>query len=468
MRRSKVVVALFALLFFLPLLSKAGTEDSARVLTREAFIAIVQQYHPVVRSAALDVARADARILQARGAFDPVAAADFDRKTFDGKLYYRYLNPELSIPTWYGLELVAGVEEAIGDRINPERTPGGLSYAGAKLNLSGLWLDNRRAILRSAQAVRTQTEAERRLAVNAVMYDALSAYFSWQQAVAVQQIFIDGIANAEERLRLIRIEVEQGARAPIDTVEALTQLQSIQLLQTDALLGAQNRALDLFNFLWLDGGQPLPLIDNTRFRPELSFYRPEVAALENLLAAGTDHPKLQALRAKLDVLDIERALKRTYLLPKMSVKGTAISGGYATLPETTAPMMENNSKISADFTLPLFLREARGALRETGLKIDQTGIELDATELAVQNKIRAAYNSFFALRRQEEIAAAAVENYQRLYNGELLKYETGESTVFLLNARQNKVIESLIKLAELRAKVGKAEAEILFAAGLLG
>ncbi len=156
-------------------ISAFGMSDSARVLSADAFFSIVRQYHPVVRSAGLQVARAEANILAARGAFDPVVGGDFDQKTLDGKTYYQYFRPELSIPTWYGLELLAGVEDVRGERVNPEATIGSLSYAGAKLNINSIWIDSRRAVLRQAQALRSQSEAEQRLTVNNLLFDICRA-----------------------------------------------------------------------------------------------------------------------------------------------------------------------------------------------------------------------------------------------------------------------------------------------------
>jgi outer membrane protein TolC len=455
-----------AFAFILPLRTLA-LSDTVKVLTKDAFLGIVRSYNPLARAANLQVARAEAGIQQARGAFDPSLEGSLQRKTLDGKVYYSYLNPQISIPTWYGLELIGGIEDVWGERVNPETTIGRLSYAGAKLNISGIWMDNRRATLQQAKALREQSLAERRLALNNLLYDALGAYFNWQREAAMLDILNEALRNAEERLRFVRIEFEQGARPAIDTVEALTQLQAIQLQQSAASLANANAALELSSFLWLENGQPLP--------PEIQLYPARIAKAEELPPleyllryAGDNHPKLLALRSKMDALDIERRLKATYLLPKMSVKATALSKDYNKTAENgMSPYLESNNKIAAELRLPLFMLEARGAYRAAGLKQRETGLELDAAMQSIQIKIRTAYNEALNLRAQLQIAEAAQQNYARLYNGERLKTATGESTMFLLNSRQNKVVEAAQKATELRAKAQKAEAALYFAAGLL-
>ncbi len=439
--------------------------DSANVLTKDAFLSIVRAYHPVVRSAALQVERAKAGIQQARGAFDPTINAGFSSKTLDGKSYYQYFNPELSIPTWYGLELIGGVEEVRGERVNPEATVGQLSYAGTKLNISGVLLDGRRAILQQAKNVAQQTEAERRLAVNNLLYDALSTYYTWQRESQTLDIINEALTNARERFRFVRIEWEGGARPAIDTVEALTQLQNIELQQSAAELAYANATLELSNYLWLESGEPLSF--TTALRPVAIFQTASLPLLETLLASADGHPKLAALRSKQSVLDVERRLKGTYLLPKLSVKATTLSKGYSTPTEGSPAFLQNNSKVAAELGLPLFLREARGAYRAAQFKIQETSLEIDATKLAVENKIRASYNEVVARSNQLRIAQTTLANYQRLYSGERLKFEAGESTLFVLNSRQNKVIEGAQKVVELQAKLGKAEAGLYYAAGVL-
>jgi outer membrane protein TolC len=441
--------------------------DSLHVLSPDAFFSIVRQYHPVVRSAALQVQRSEAGIQAARGAFDPVASGTFNQKTLDGKTYYQYFRPELSIPTWYGLELLAGVEDVRGERVNPEATIGSLSYAGAKLQLNGLWMDARRAVLRQAQALRTQMEAERRLAVNNLLYDAAGAYYNWQREWTTLGIIRSALQNAQERLRFVRIEYEQGMRPAIDTVEALTQLQSIRQQLSASEATYTNASLELGNYLWLDNGTPLR--DANEMQPQAAI-ETELAlppAASVISSALENHPKLRALSSKIDALSIDRQLKAAYLAPKLSVKATALSKGYSAPMDASTPYLQNNSALSAELRLPLFLREARGTYSAARLKLAEADIELDATTLQIENKIRSAINEAYALDAQLRIARAMLNNHTLLYNGERTRFEIGESTLFLLNSRQNKLIETGQKIAELSAKRAKAVAGIYFSAGML-
>jgi len=83
----------------------------AQVFTPEAFIQQVKQYHPVAKQAGIQVLKANADLQSARGGFDPAFNYEGSNKTFDGKNYYFYNNPELKIPTALGgLDIKTGLE----------------------------------------------------------------------------------------------------------------------------------------------------------------------------------------------------------------------------------------------------------------------------------------------------------------------------------------------------------------------
>jgi outer membrane protein TolC len=74
-------------------------------------------------------------------------------------------------------------------------------------------------------------------------------------------------------------------------------------------------------------------------------------------------------------------------------------------------------------------------------------------------------NEWQALVGQLRMQAQAVENYQRLRDGEQIRFENGESTVFLLNSREASLVNARLKLAELQAKYGQVQAGRVFSLG---
>ena len=103
----KIIIILFIASTAVPVVF---CQDMSKLLSEQDFISIVKKYHPVIRQADINIQKAKADITIARGGFDPSLYLHNDQKTFDGKNYYNYTNPELKIPTWYGIEVKAGFE----------------------------------------------------------------------------------------------------------------------------------------------------------------------------------------------------------------------------------------------------------------------------------------------------------------------------------------------------------------------
>lgn len=447
-------------------------QDSLLYLTKDEVVSIVKKYHPVVKQATIKVERAKAGITESRGAFDPVLKANLDRKTFDGDLYYSYFNPELSIPTWYGIELRAGAEEVVGSRYISERTFGKTSYAGVKVSvLDGLILDERRAVLKQSRIMRQLTEAEQRVTVNNILFEAVAAYWNWVQQYQLYQVYTDVVANNMERLKFVRLEYRQGNRPAIDTVEVKTQLQTYQLMQTEARMEFVNAGYELSNYLWLENN--LPLEWSERVAPDstaikASYDVDNLPGLESLVAESLpDHPKLRALEHKVNFFEIDRRLKAQAILPKLDVKANLLNKGYDLPPELTTPFIQENYKLGIDFSMPLFFRKERGAYRSAKFKVMETIQERDYNTLQVENKIRSYYNEVLILKNQVELYEDAYNNYARMFRGEQTRFNIGEGTLFLVNTRETKLLEARRKLLELKTKWQKSYAGLLWAAALM-
>lgn len=446
----------------------SAADSNRYVLSKEHFINIVKQYHPIARQAGTRVQRADATVLQSRGAFDPLLSTTLDRKSYDGKLYYSYFRPELTIPTWYGVEMKAGVEEIVGSRVTSEATLGQTSYVGVKVPASQLLFDKRRAMLRQAQALAQQSEAERKLAINNLLYDGLAAYWNWVEKYYSYQIISSAVEVSAQRVQFVKLEYEQGLRPAIDTVEAMTQLQSFYFQERVMMLAFQNAGLELSNYLWLENNMPLDWSEE--ILPDTADFEATATTLPDLgslVAAGQDHPKLKAIEYKIDGLEIEKKLKAQSLMPKVNLSANLLSKGYQVPQEFNLPILENNHKVGFSFSMPLFLRDARGAYSAAKYKIQETDMELASTRLQIENKTKSYFNELKAVQQQLTIMKSANSNFLKMFQGERVRFETGESSLFLLNSRQSKVLESAQKIVELKTKWQKAYVALLWASGTL-
>ncbi|MBL0055214.1 MAG: TolC family protein [Chitinophagaceae bacterium] len=239
--------------------------DSAKVLSLEGFLQIVKQYHPVAKQAGIQVELAKAGLTASRGGFDPLLGIGGQNKTFDGINYYRDNSVQLNIPTWYGIELRAGLEYLGGLRTDPNETLGQTSFAGISVPLGkNLLMDKRRAALQKAKIMVKASEQEKRVMLNDLMMESVETYWQWVEAYLVYQAYQDVIVLNRKRLDWVKAAWRNGERPAIDTTEALVQLQQFEYQQNEANLKWQNAGVSLSAYLWTTNNNAYTLPDDVR------------------------------------------------------------------------------------------------------------------------------------------------------------------------------------------------------------
>lgn len=454
------------------LTSKSFAQQNDKTLSAGQVMQIVKQFHPVAKQATILIEKAKADIVTARGGFDPFFQNGFAQKTFDGVDYYKYNRPELYLPTWFGIEVYAGLENLNGSRTDPTETTGETSYMGVSIPLAkNLMMDKRRAALQTAKILRQASETESRNILNNLLLDAMKNYWEWVKYYQVYNTLNDAVLVNEKRLGLVKTGFRLGERPAIDTTEALTQLQSFEVMRENAWLQFQNAGLELSVFLWNQDEKPYVLpADVVPAEDELLVTIPgaELPLLNELVdAALKNHPELLQYNFKLDVLDIEKKLKFQELLPSINFRYNQLGRGYDILKTATGPLFENNFQYGLTFGIPLRLSEGRGDYRKTKLKITETRLDLSLKQAQVENKVKSYFNELVALKNQVVIQEKAYRNFFALQRAEETRFAIGESSLFLINARENKTLEALQKLQELRTKYAVTVNALKWAAGLL-
>ncbi|UBZ09592.1 TolC family protein [Leeuwenhoekiella palythoae] len=436
--------------------------DSLQVLSFPEYISLVKQNHPVAKQANLILETGDAKLLKARGGFDPKVEVDFDQKVFKETEYYDLLNATFKIPTWYGIDLKAQFEENEGYYLNPQKTvpENGLYTAGISASLGqGLWINERMATLKQAKVYQQQARADLDLAVNAILHDAAVAYFDWLQAYKKVLLYERSLENTIVRFRGIKQSALLGDIPLIDTTEAKISVQSRALSLKEVELEYVQKKLELANYLWLGNNIPVELQDDVFPQDDLAFVIDETLDITGFDLADfqiNEHPKMRSLAYKVEGLEIEKRLKANKLLPVIDVNYNFISSE----PENLDSFYTQNYKAGLHFKMPLFLRKERGDLELAKLKLQDTELDLTNSRLQLQNKIKAVNTELFTLQEQNAMAEELVTNYATMLNAEERKYQVGESSIFLINSRELKLIDSQLKQIELTYKLYKAKAKL--------
>ena len=452
---------LIYILFFFSVSLVGQVQDSV-VLRFNEYLGYVKKYHPIAKQAELTLGIGQANLMKARGGFDPKIEVDYDRKEFKGSEYYDRLNAAFKIPTWYGIELKGTFEQNDGDFLNPaESVPSdGLYSAGVSMSLGqGLWINDRMATLKQAKLFREQTKADRDLLVNQILYDAALAYFDWLRAFNEATIYQNFLKNADVRFEGIKSRAEAGDIAAIDTVEAKIAMQSRALSLEQAKVKLMKRSLELSNFLWMNDNVPIELQLNVI--PDVDIGGEIDTTLEILGRPLDDftienHPKLLSLGYKVDGLRVEKNLKANKLLPKIDLEYNFLTE----TPELINSLETQEYKGGLTFRLPLFLRKERGDLKLAKFKLRDAQFDLDNAEIELKNKIVALYRELESFETQNVLIDDIVGNYNTLLSAEERKFSFGESSLFLINSRESKLIDAELKLIEVQNKFYTAKAKL--------
>ncbi|MEL7534052.1 MAG: TolC family protein [Bacteroidota bacterium] len=440
-------------------------QDSMPTLDLDQLFQWMAVYHPVVRQLDLNLDMADQGIRKAKGGFDPKLKASWDQKVFDEKDYYRYLQAGFEVPTRTGIALKGGYEQNQGIFTNPERNvpdEGQLSLGVIVPVGQGLFIDQRRASLQQAQKYRLLSEVERQHMLNDLLLDASMAWLDWQLAYQKLQIWNEAANLALTRLEGTRESYRAFALAAVDTLEASLNYQDRIVGQQSALLDFQQAALALGNYLWVDD---VP-------QPQLALSYLPAALNDEILAEmraefdAAMHPQFQMLRFEGEILEIERRWKAEQLKPQLDVQYNILQAPVGGEPEGMI-INPNNYKLGVNFSFPLFLRKERAGLQQTKIKQEMLVQKQDQKLLELDNKRTQYLRQFQIYGEQRQLYRRMTSQYEALLDAERRKFDAGESSIFVLNSRELKLIDARQKLLKAENLVVKSRLGLLWSEGRL-
>jgi len=469
----KCFISLLLLLLMSTTVQAQGKEESSKIFSLHDLEQYVLQHHPVVKQAALLSDAAKARVFQSLGKFDPKLAASFAKKEFGNTDYYNNWGNELKVPLWLaGADLKVSYDRNTGNYTNPQYSTveDGLSGVGLSIPIGqGLIIDERRNTLRQSRVMVRYAEAEKIKQIITVWYSAVTHYWNWYYAYSQYMLLKDGVKLAQTRYEAVSRQAVLGDKASIDSVEAHITVQDRQLQLSKYEVELSNAKLLLNNFLWNDNETPLelPAIAIPEIVEEQAL-TPQQVRIDTLVNYAADqHPELLKLKSKSEQLRLENSYMRELLKPKLNLTGMLITSRntFGNFYPKYYDVNWQNYKIGVDFSFPLFLRSERGKLREVKIKQRDNEYELQQTGREIQNNILASYNVLTAYKQQLGIQSASINNQQTLLTAEQQKFELGESTLFLINSRETKLIDMKIKKAEIISSYQKKMAELYYKAG---
>ena len=424
--------------------------------------------NPLAKRANNEKEYANYQLKAARGNYDPIISGNYDQKQFNGTNYFTTLSSEIKQPIFTNQYVKAGYDYGIGPNVNPESytSKQGLPYLGLEMGLlQGLVIDKRRAEVLKSKAYIHYYTAEQKIQLNNLLYESSQRYFEW--LFSAKQIMLNNYFMDAARKRLDGIEALAaiGERATVDTVEAAIFYQTRLLDLQNALIENQKSTNDLSGFIW-QNNSPSSLKNSFLINDSLEIYYTKAKAVltEILYSNNIQNPIISKYNAYQKVIDTEVRLKREMIKPVLNVKYNFLSNSSAAI----NPVFSNNNyKWGLNMSFPLLLRNPTNEYRMAKVLSENNTLELQNKTNELNFKVNALQQTISILA-QQLLNAERLVNYSKiLLDAEKLKFQNGESSVFMINTRENKLLETELKLAEYTLKFIKTVLNIIYLNGNL-
>jgi outer membrane protein TolC len=232
----------------------------------------------------------------------------------------------------------------------------------------------------------------------------------------------------------------------------------------------------LNNFLWYEDQ---PIILNENIQPDTTIHQDKVLDTKFLDFFGqliqynkdsilVNHPEVMSTQYKIKSLNLDLDLYNDRLKPQLNLTYNVINEylDWDGLNQDVG-YLRNNYKAGLEFNFPIFLRKERGDIDATETKIQETEFNLNNKIINLKNKIEQESNNLDILKQNFVYSQQIRNNYRTLLNAEEIKFELGESSIFLINSREMKYLESEIKLIETDIKTALQYFKYLYVNGIL-
>jgi outer membrane protein TolC len=156
---------------------------------------------------------------------------------------------------------------------------------------------------------------------------------------------------------------------------------------------------------------------------------------------------------------IEQKWKKEKLKPKLNLEYNFLN---KPIENSAYSFSTENYKWGVDFSIPLLLREARGDLKMQQVKILENQNNLLWKKQQILQKIEYLQTQQTIMRQQFSIAQQNSLNGEKLLQGENIKFNNGESSVFLVNQRENYYLDQQQKALDYERKWIQSHVELRY------
>lgn len=441
--------------------------NSQTAITYNDYILSIKTNYPLVKRAGNLVDQANYNYNAARGNYDPVINSAYENKFYNSKNYFSVLHAELKQPLFTNQSINIGYDYGQGNYLDPSNVTSlqGTPFVGVEASLlQGMLFDKRRAEVLKAKQYKTYYEAEKDNLMNQILFEASNNYADWVFAEKELQLYEYFMQLAYKRYVAMVVLSSIGEKAAVDSIEASLLYQGRMIEYQTVKVDNQKIQNKVLSFSWKNENEPMPYDTSLTTKDSLENYFIKAESLMDNEIKNTvvNNPLLKKYESAQKILAIDKRLKAEMIKPKLDVKYNFLNNDAS--PYLTDFSM-NNYKWGAKFSMPLLLRTSRNEFKISKLNLENNQLELSNKQNEIDLKVNVLKQALLLVKSQIAASEKNVSYSKQLLEAEKLKFENGESSLFLLNTRETKWLESELKLAEYRTKFMKLSFEMIYLKG---
>lgn len=455
MKKSKVQ-GLILILFGVNTLWGYSNSHASQEIQKLNLMQVLQSidtHYPEVKIARLEVMKASGALINAKGQFDPLLEASTRSQPVGGYIN-NYGDTQLTIPTLYnGVKFFAGYRNGQGSwpiyYQNYLTNSGGEYRAGLSFPLlrDRLIDKERTGLLSSAQLILMKEQDAEALKIK-IYQEAIKAYWQWVEAGLQLNTFKQLLHLAKKRQHAIEQQARLGDLPKLAISENLQQiLQREQLLNQGRMIFEQ-AGVNLS--LYFRDPKGNPQIPDAQSLPALT------STLYPIKTSLSEHPEIKKLNHYTAMMMLKRNQAHNELLPQLDATAYTFkqngTGGYPL-------MIPQAAMMGVSFKFPLLQRQAKGNLIQAESELRQVRVKKRLLYEQLNNEFKNMLIGINRSRQQVSLLQKELRLAQKVQQGETKKFYQGDSTLFLVNQREQMTtqvqldtLHAQVQLEELKAR----------------
>ena len=416
-------------------------ESPASLLTLRDVFGRLEKEHPLLKRSQANITVARGRLLKALGKFEPNLVNDWEleRLVKNGETKSVGFNDTfVEIRHPWGFKGFAGFRAGIGD---VEIADLGINTSNQPLLgivfplLRGFITNPESGELKKSKLAEERAQLEIQQVRQELYLGAATQYWNWVAAWKIRDVHNRSVEVAELRFKQIKNQVDAGARAQFDVIDASQEIQ----WRKDKLIMAERRVdkeqFKLALFLWKGDELMVPKERKVPAFPS-DLQDTGLHDLErNKLKASKSRPEVKLINLEAQVNHVDLDVAENNLLPDLTLEAqpTRKPGEF---------VLGLGYRFGVQLSFPLFQREARGDLMKLKGKIERLKLLKRYRIQQVGMDVANAHSSLIRAQQRIQVTRKAFELAKQLGEGERTRLKLGATTLIMVNQREHKVLEA--------------------------